>query len=132
MKKAMLLMAVVMVSGCGPDLQGNPDETGSELLGTTHEELGATVIVKIVGTAFVPASVSVKKGTTVKFMNVSPMGHTVTSGTGSGAAGAGAKFDKNVAAGKSVSVKFNTVGTVPYFCRPHEAMGMKGVVTVTP
>ena len=125
MKKTMLtMMAMVMVSGCGPDLQGSADETGPDLLGTTNDELGAVVVVKIVGTAFVPATVQVKKGTTVKFMNVSAIGHTVTSGAGSSAPRAGSAFDKNVGAGKSVTVKFLTVGTVPYFCRPHEAMGM--------
>ena len=105
---------------------------GSDELATAGDELGAAVVVRIVGTTFVPASVRVKKGTTVKFMNVSPMAHTVTSGAGSSAPGAGSAFDAPVAAGKSVSLKFNTVGTVPYFCRPHEPMGMKGVVVVTP
>ncbi len=132
MKMAMWTLAMVLVSACGPDLQGDPANDVADELGTTSEELGATVIVKVVGMQFVPATLTLKKGTTVKFVNTSPMGHTVTSGTGSSAAGAGSAFDKSLPAGKSVTLKLTAAGTVPYFCRPHEAMGMKGVIIVTP
>jgi len=56
--------------------------------------------------------------------------HTVTSGTGSAAADAGKLFDMPLPANGSVKFTFQTPGTYPYFCRIHEAMNMRGTVTV--
>ena len=132
MKTTRWVMAAVVIAGCGPDLQGDVTQDGADVLATTTDDLATTVIVKIIGHQFVPSSVTIKKGTSVKFVNTSTGAHTVTSGTGSSAAGAGSRFVKVLAPGKSTTVKFTTVGAQAYFCRPHEAMGMNGVVSVTP
>lgn len=59
--------------------------------------------------------------------------HTVTNGTGGTDPNAGILFDQplNTFGGAtSFSFQFNTAGTFPFFCRPHEGFNMKGVVVV--
>ena len=59
--------------------------------------------------------------------------HTVTSGTGDADPDAGVLFDHPSDASltnKRFSFQFDSVGTVPFFCRIHEFSNMKGVVIV--
>lgn len=57
--------------------------------------------------------------------------HTVTNGTGSGDPNVGRRFDGALSSlSPTFSYTFTTAGTVPYFCRPHELMGMSGTVIV--
>ena len=124
---ASALLLSLFVVHCG----GTPDDASAA---SSEDELrrdaGAVVEVKLGSMTFAPASISVARGTTVRFHNVSGNTHTVTSGAGSAAANAGQAFDKVVQPGQSVSIKFATAGVQPYFCRPHERMGMSGTVTV--
>jgi len=77
--------------------------------------------------------ITVAAGTTVRWRNVGQEhGHTITSGVSSKAADRpGAEFDAELPQGGTFEFVFDEVGDHPYFCRPHEAMGMKGVITVT-
>jgi plastocyanin len=86
------------------------------------------------GLMFSPSSVTIPVGGTVRWRNSGSVTHTVTSGTSSMAsANPGALFDHNpLAPGGTFEFTFTTAGTQPYFCRFHEAMGMKGTVVVTP
>ncbi len=82
---------------------------------------------------FTPAHLTVPVGTTVHWINEGPFDHTVTSGLDSLPRDApGEEFDRALNSGKTFDFTFDTVGDHPFFCRPHEAMGMKGVVTVVP
>jgi plastocyanin len=82
--------------------------------------------------AFAPAHLVVPAGTTVHWRNDGPYAHTVTSGLSSKAADSpGVDFDAKLPSGATFDFTFEEVGDHPYFCRPHEGMGMKGVVTVT-
>src|SRR5215813_2033691 len=75
--------------------------------------------------------ITVAPGTTVRWKNVGSSTHTITSGLSSKAADQpGAAFDAQLPAGATFEVTFDEAGDHPYFCRPHEGMGMKGVVTV--
>ncbi|MCK5010201.1 MAG: PQQ-dependent sugar dehydrogenase, partial [Deltaproteobacteria bacterium] len=57
--------------------------------------------------------------------------HTVTSGESSSASDAGNLFDASMNSGnQSFSFTFTEAGTVPYFCRPHELLNMKGIIIV--
>lgn len=57
--------------------------------------------------------------------------HTVTSGVESGDPDAGALFDQPLDAANPVfQFQFNTPGRFPFFCRPHESFGMRGVIIV--
>jgi glucose/arabinose dehydrogenase/plastocyanin len=57
--------------------------------------------------------------------------HTITSGESSSAPDAGALFDVPSNGGDQIfSFTFTEAGTVPYFCRPHEVLNMKGIIVV--
>jgi plastocyanin len=86
------------------------------------------------GLMFSPSSVTIAVGGTVRWRNTGSVAHTVTSGTSSmSSANPGAVFDHNpLAPGGTFEFTFATAGSQPYFCRFHEAMGMKGTVVVTP
>jgi len=77
--------------------------------------------------AFTPASITVAKGTTIKWTNKDNVLHTVTSGVPNAPDGL---FDSgNIANGGTFSFQFNTVGTFQYYCRVHQDI-MKGQVIV--
>ena len=114
--------AAVLVAGCGSTDSAN--ETLNP--GLNEVLIGQTL-------TFAPAHLTVPVGTAVHWRNVGPFDHTVTSGLSSKAAdGPGEEFDRVLGSGKEFDFTFDTVGDHPYFCRPHEPMGMKGVVTVLP
>jgi plastocyanin len=93
---------------------------------------GADEIVIGSSLSFSPPHLTVAAGTTVRWRNAGPYGHTVTSGLSSKAADhPGAEFDTQLPSGETFEFTFDEVGDHPYFCRPHEGMGMKGVITVT-
>jgi plastocyanin len=71
----------------------------------------------------IPAKITVKKGSTVKWFNKDGYAHTVTSDDGT-------TFDSgNLAAGATFSYTANTVGTFDYHCKVHS--NMKGTLVVT-
>ena len=87
---------------------------------------------------FEPASLTIKAGETVEFLNGSPLVHTVTaappkaSNADNVSLPEGAEtFDSgNLASGESFSHTFTEPGTYQYFCIPHEAAGMTGTIVV--
>lgn len=89
-----------------------------------HE--GQAKAISIQGSSFQPATITVKKGTTVTWTNQDSVSHTVTnddsgaSGPNSGLLGQGQKY----------SFTFDTAGTFMYHCNTHTSM--HGVVVVTP
>ena len=84
----------------------------------------ATNVVNIVNFAFSPTSITVKKGTTVTWVNKDSTAHTITE-TDSQKGPSSA----SVAPGESYSFSFNAAGTFQYYCSIHPSM--KGTVTVT-
>ena len=80
---------------------------------------------------FTPAHLTVTAGAMVRWRNVGPYDHTVTSGLSSRATDdPGADFDDSLVSGATFEKTFDVIGDHPFFCRPHESMGMKGVVSV--
>jgi plastocyanin len=90
-----------------------------------------TTTVGTLETSFSPASVTVQLGDTVKWVWSSSI-HTVTSGFDSDDLAMGMLFDAPLTEANPVfTYTFSdTAGTYPYFCQPHEAMGMFGTVVV--
>ncbi len=82
-----------------------------------------TASVTIPEFEFSPATLKVKKGTTVTWINQHGVKHTVT------ADGAQGPKSGLLAKGESTSYTFNSVGSFPYRCEPHPFM--KGSVEVT-
>jgi plastocyanin len=81
----------------------------------------ATHTVLISGTAFKPATLTVKVGDRITWTNDDPFAHTVTSAKG--------RFDsKEIAAGRSWTYQVNQAGEFPYICTLHRTM--KGTLVV--
>lgn len=79
---------------------------------------------------FVPATISIKAGESVTWVN--PGGfHSVTGGTGAAAKDAASPMQQPTGQWSSYKATFPKAGSYPYYCEPHEALGMKGTVTVT-
>ena len=69
--------------------------------------------------AFMPPTITVTRGATLKLQNVSDTAHTFTV-TGQG-------IDVETMPGKTAKVTIDLpLGTYPFVCRFHESMGMKG------
>jgi plastocyanin len=76
-------------------------------------------------------TVVVNVGETVFWHLAEGLLHTVTNGTGGSDPEAGTLFNAVLDANTTdFSFQFNTVGTFPYFCSPHEFFDMKGAVRV--
>lgn len=82
--------------------------------------------ITIQGNAFQPATLTVKKGTTVTWTNKDSYAHTVTSGVSPNPNGT---FNSNnVAANQTFSFKFDNTGSFDYFCMIHTQMKAKIIV----
>lgn len=89
------------------------------------------VEIGVVNNAFTPANVDVFEGDQVRWQWIEGV-HTVTSGASSSPAdNPGSLFDELNTSGQPVFIYvFDTPGLFPYFCIPHETMGMIGSVRV--
>jgi plastocyanin len=117
---AVLWMAALL-AGCG-----SSDSISETLTPGPNEILVGQSL------SFTPSHLTVTAGTTVRWMNSGPFDHTITSGTSSRPVDRpGTDFDDVFRSGGTFEFTFEELGDHPFFCRPHESMGMKGVVTVT-
>lgn len=91
----------------------------------------ATHTVNQVGITWQPDSLFIEVGDSVDWV-WSAGSHTVTSGTGAADPNVGMLFDDALNSATPLrSFTFNSIGDYPFFCRPHEALGMKGNVNVS-
>jgi plastocyanin len=107
---------------------------------TTASETARDTEISISLLAFMPASITVKAGSTVTWRNDEPITHTVTSGAYRGVdATTGLRsgqrpdglFDTRLEGqGDTFSYTFTTPGTYSYYCDIH--YGMNATVIVTP
>ncbi|MBI2895676.1 MAG: cupredoxin domain-containing protein [Deltaproteobacteria bacterium] len=96
------------------------------------EENGAPeeLIVEMDHARFSPDVLDIRAGDTVVWENTDIEPHTVTSGVSSTSSNAGQLFDELLQPGESYQYTFSQSGEVPYFCRIHEAEGMRGRIVV--
>jgi plastocyanin len=109
--------------------RSHPEQAGFLEIATGEE----TFRVAVVDNMFNPDEISIFAGDTVRWEHEPGEGfHTVTSGLSSKPEDdPGALFDAESSDGNPVfAYRFAGTGDFPYFCRPHEHMGMKGVVRV--
>lgn len=82
--------------------------------------------ITIQGNAFQPATLTIKKGTTVTWTNKDSYAHTVTSGISPNPNGT---FNSNnVSSNQTFSFKFDNAGSFDYFCMIHTQMKAKIIV----
>ncbi len=122
-RAAAVLAALPLAFACSKTSYPTSNSTPSDSSRTPNPPpAAASVIIK--DFSFSPASLSVAKGTTVRWTNNGPTTHTVTSNT--------SLFDSgNIAAPNGTfSYTFSTAGTYAYHCSIHP--NMTGTITVTP
>lgn len=126
------LLSLFVLTACGSG-SGEPAATGDTGAGSAP----TGPVVETRGLEFVPNEITVKVGDTVTWRNTDGIAHTVTFGTYEvDAAGnrtsetpSGA-FDERLAGeGATVSRTFTEAGEFPYYCRPHQAMNARVIVT---
>jgi plastocyanin len=111
----LALAAALAVSACG-------SSTGSSTGPSKSGAQAGPRRVVIAGYAFKPATLTVKAGTRVTFVNRDKTAHTATSQT--------TGFDTGtIAAGRSATVTASKPGTYSYYCQFHAFMVAKLIVS---
>jgi plastocyanin len=91
----------------------------------SSEDAGDVEVITLSGTSFSPNDLTISPGTTVRWINQDGIGHTVTPD--------GHNEWSSVSlntSGQTFEHTFDNVGTFNYFCQPHLANGMTGVIRV--
>jgi plastocyanin len=121
------LALALVAAGCGGD---DEEEDGGGGAATQEQPAdtgaGKTAKVAMKDTKFEPKSLTVEKGTTVKWTNEDSVNHDVTKESG-----AGLNFESgngDLAKGDTFEQTFDTAGKVDYVCTVH--VGMTGSITV--
>jgi plastocyanin len=117
-KLSIVFLIAFVLAACG----SKPAPTSLPPV-TASAPLSGNVDVAISGYAFSPATLTIKVGTIVKWMNQDTVGHTVVADDKSFSSG-------NLNQGDSFSFTFNTAGTYAYHCSVHS--NMKATITVVP
>lgn len=123
-----VLPALVVVLGCSSDPEA-PDLVGG----------GAAATVEMTSQlTFAPSSVTIQVGETVRWRNVSSVGHTVTADASEAQDPSNVELPDGaepfnsgfVGADGTFSRAFTVPGTYRYFCIPHEGAAMLGTIVV--
>lgn len=85
----------------------------------------ATTTVSVQDNLFSPKSTTINAGDSIKWVNQGGNTHTTTRTATPTTWDSG-----DLHSGASFTFKFNTAGAFPYFCRPHQSLGMVGTITV--
>jgi plastocyanin len=141
--KVFIIVAVLVLVGfvavaamnSNDDSDGTTDTTNTNTTNNTPSDVeteetedmtaAETTDVSIKDGAFTPATITVKKGTTVKWTNQDTQAHDVTPDTET----AGFTQSPMLGQGDAYEVTFAEVGTFTYHCTPHP--NMKGTIVVT-
>lgn len=103
------------------------------VIGASAQAALRTVTVDETTLRFKPDTLVIHVGDIVQWVNPAGniMGHTSTSGTGSGDPNSGKHWNLGpFGPGTSVQHRFTGPGTYPYYCIPHELSGMKAQIIV--
>jgi plastocyanin len=147
--RAKFLMAglVVVLAACEKKAETPAADTTAmapapaPAAGTTHE---VTMVLEGSEYKFVPAALTIKAGDMVRFKDVSGGPHNIQFYSDSIPAGASAALDAGMpdkmaplaspmletGAAYTVSFAGAPLGEYKFYCLPHQAMGMKGMITV--
>jgi len=137
MKKTLQYLSVslifLFVTGCAQQVptQQQAAQTGNTAPATVTGENASNSpqqnqkTISILNYVFDPATVTIKTGTTVTWVNNDPISHKIVSVTNPPVFSS-----DNISQGGSYSFTFTTAGTFGYFCQIHPMM--KGSIVVTP
>jgi plastocyanin len=122
------LLAALVAAGCGGG-SGNGSTSApasSAPASSTPAASGGVVKVDMKNIQFNPKTITVKKGTTVEWVNEDSVNHDVVKRSGPGpqfSSGTG-----NIGSGGTYKQTFNAAGTIQYHCTVHP--GMDGTIVV--
>ena len=128
-----VLLTIFSFYGCSIANQTSGLDSDSS---TTPSPGTTTHIVKMTGDyEFVPSSLTIKRGDSVKWVVTGTRPHEVASGTVTltedGREGVpDGLWDSGKLASGSFTYTFNTIGIFPYYCDSHVDVGMIGMITV--
>lgn len=137
----LCLLVTLWAAGCeddeddeepivGEDAGPTPGDAGM-MPGDAGEQMVVTVQMR--NNRFDPETIDVRVGQTIRWTNMDGEAHTATSGASSMPADMpGQLFDLTAQPGQSVEHTVTQAGTIPYFCRFHEALGMEGTINASP
>jgi plastocyanin len=121
-----IVVCGLVAAGCGSSNSNNSNAKTQKAAPAAPKKAGKTVAVAQKNIAFVPSSVTVAKGTTVKWTNQDSINHDVTKKSGPGpdfSSGQG-----NLAKGATYEQTLDTPGTIKFVCTVHP--GMAGTIKV--
>jgi plastocyanin len=120
-------VAALAAAGCGGGgSSGSSAPASSAPAASTPGASGGVVKVDMKNIQFDPKTVTVKKGTTVEWVNQDSVSHDVVKQSGPGP-----KFSSgtgNIGSGGTYKQTFNAAGTIKYVCTVHP--GMAGTIVV--
>lgn len=138
MKIVVILLNIVVLifSFYGCSFAGQTNSGLDSASSTTSPSGAVTHIVEMTGNyEFVPSSLTIKQGDSVKWVVSGIKAHEVASGTviegpdGKEGVPDGLWKTDKMASG-SFTYTFNFTGTFPYYCEAHLDLGMIGTITV--
>jgi plastocyanin len=135
LRAAILTVAAAALLACSAS--GNTAKPTSSV--TSASEPKTETVTMNDQARYLPATLTIAKGTTVEWKNTSAFPHTVTFHPGKTLRKTDAQlpagvepFDSDILdPGKSFKVTFTVPGEYAYFCIPHETVGMVAKLTVT-
>ena len=122
----IVAMTCILVAGCATNtnVTTSPNPTVASTVATQSSPSlsNATYTITIKNFTFQPSSLTIKRGTTVTWLNEDSVAHTVTSDDG--------KFPSsgNLNKAETYQFQFNSPGSFDYHCSPHPFM--KGKINV--
>ena len=108
---ALTAMLVVGIGGQALSAKPRPASPG----------LRVTKTITLRDDIFSPKIIRVARGTTIKWINRGESAHTTTARSGA--------WDRTLSSGQSYSRRFATAGTFRYYCKFHDGMVGKIIVT---
>jgi len=119
----IVAMTCILVAGCATNTNvttsPNPTITSTEATRSSTSSSNATYTVTIRNFTFQPSSLTIKRGTTVTWVNEDSVAHTVTSDD--------SRFPSsgNLNKAETYQFQFNSPGSFDYHCSPHPFMKAK-------
>lgn len=122
MNKTILAISIVLVIAAGAYYLVSRSSSPAQSAPAPISAAQSANAVSIKNFSFTPATLTVKVGTTVTWVNDDSAAHTVTSDSG------GLLHSETIAPGQSFSFTFTDTGSVSYHCAIHPSM--RGTVVV--
>lgn len=118
LRSVALALSAMAIAGCA----GNPTPLTTGAAPGSDLAPRSAITVNIANSAYSPKTITIKAGTTIKFVNKDPITHTATAFNGTFKS---PLIDPN----KAWKHTFKTAGKFKYYCQIHPYM--RGVIKVT-